>query len=240
MLSIPRLTPYVGLMLALSLLMSAVFADGSPPILCIEKVPHPEQSPLRLKAKPVAFPLSSEDKALVETLKTMTVALGGVGLAAPQIGVSKRVVAIYIPEAAAALRDDIDLKPVHAILNAEYVPLLEEGTYQDMEGCYSVESIMGKVPRAKAIRVSYYTEEGVHVESIERGFYARVLQHEIDHLDGLLITDRLTPDCPQGTLEEMIELRKKELQAQGKNTEVLDAALAKVRGIRLIQDPEVP
>ena len=63
-------------------------------ILCIENVSHPEGSALRLQGEPVGFPLSPEDRALVATLKTMTVDLGGVGLAAPQIGISKRVAAI--------------------------------------------------------------------------------------------------------------------------------------------------
>lgn len=209
-------------------------------ILCIENVSHPEGSALRLQAEPVGFPLSPEDRALVETLKTMTVDLGGVGLAAPQIGISKRVAAIYIPEEAAHLREDIEPKAVHVILNPEYEPLFEEGEYSDFEGCYSVNSVMGKVPRAKAIRVYYYTEEGVRVEAVERGFYARVLQHEIDHLNGVLIIDRLSPDCPQGSLEEMIELRKQELQAEGKDTQSLDRILEKAKERRLIQTSKVP
>ncbi len=220
--------------------MTKLYSACKDRIICIETVPNPENSSLRVKAKPVSFPLSAEDRELVETLKEMTVELGGVGLAAPQIDISKRVAAIYIPEEAVKLRDNIEPKAVHVILNAEYEPLLEEGMYRDLEGCYSVDSIMGKVRRAKAIRVCYYTEEGVRVEKIERGFYARVLQHEIDHLDGILIIDRLTPDCPQGSLEEMLELRKQELQAQGKDTRSLDETLEKIKEIRLKQTPEVP
>lgn len=228
------------ILLILLLFMTKLYPACKGRIICIETVPNPENSSLRVKAKPVSFPLSAEDRELIKTLKEMTVALGGVGLAAPQIDVSKRVAAIYIPEEAAKFRDNIEPEAVHVILNAEYEALLEEGTDPDFEGCYSVESRMGKVPRAKAIRVCYDTEEGVRIESIERGFYARVLQHEIDHLNGILMIDRLTPDCPQGSLEEMLELRKQELQAQGKDTQSLDETLGKIKGIRLKETPEVP
>lgn len=238
-----RLTPYLVLSLALFSSIPPLYPNmqhTSNTIVCIENVPHPESSVLRLKAKPMGFPLCPEDRALVDTLKAMTVDLGGVGLAAPQIGISKQVAAIYIPEEAAHLREDIEPKAIHVILNPEYETLLEEGEYRDFEGCYSVNSVMGKVPRAKAIRVCYYTEEGVRVEAVERGFYARVLQHEIDHLNGVLIIDRLTPDCPQGSFEEMIELRKQELQAQGKDTQSLDRILEKAKERCLIQTQEVP
>lgn len=217
--------------------MTKVYAQNTmtPEIICIETVPQPESSPLRVKARDVSFPLSSEDEALIETLKTMTVHLGGVGLAAPQIGVSKRIAAIYIPEEAAKLREDGQAKAVHVIINPTYEPIEAEGKYLDLEGCYSVKTLMGKVPRAKAICLSYDTEAGERIECVESGFYARVLQHEIDHLNGLLITDRLTPDCPQGSLKAMLELRRQELIAQGKDTTLIDERLKQLKEIGLIE-----
>jgi len=85
-----------------------------------------------------------------------------------------------------------------------------------LNSCYSVSSKAGKVPRYNQIKVSYYDEAGVLHEQTENGFYARVLQHEIDHLNGFLIVDRLTPDCVQGTIEEMMVLRRAELPEEKK------------------------
>ena len=86
--------------------------------------------------------------------------------------------------------------PMHEIINPEYVGLEEnvgENKVKDMEGCYSVRTICGRVPRYKRIKVTYQDREGKMVEKEEEGFYARVLQHEIDHLNGILIIDRLEP-----------------------------------------------
>ena len=65
--------------------------------------------------------------------------------------------------------------------------------------------------RFSQIKLSYYDESGKHHQTIAEGFYARSLQHEIDHLNGVLIIDRLTPDCIQGTVQEMMALRRTEL-----------------------------
>lgn len=183
-------------------------------LVVIEEAKEPAKSVLRQKAPTVTFPLSPSDRAIVQALKTQTVQLGGVGLAAPQIGKSRRITAIYIPEDTALIRDDITPYPVHVLINPSYEPIEEEGIYHDFEGCYSVQNTAGKVPRYKAVRVSYQDEDGKRHEGIERGLYARVIQHEVDHLNGYLLTDRLTPDCVQGTMEEMMALRRKELSPE--------------------------
>lgn len=79
-----------------------------------------------------------------------------------------------------------------------------------------MSSKSGKVPRYDQIKISYYDEEGLAHQQTESGFYARVLQHEIDHINGLLIVDRLTPDCVQGSVEEMRILRRAELSEDKK------------------------
>ncbi len=182
-------------------------------IIAIEDSSH-EQQVLKLQSSKVKFPLSSEDKDLIALMKQIIVSLQGVGLAAPQLGINKNIAVIYIPENAALLRDNAIEKPLHVIINAKYEPIEPEEIYSDFEACYSVKSVMGKVPRYKAIRVSYQNEEGSEIVKIEEGFYARVLQHEIDHLYGLLITDRLTSRCLQGTPEEMLKIRRKELSEE--------------------------
>jgi len=180
-------------------------------IITIESVPNPEKSVLRQPSSKVIFPLATTDQALIAEMKEMMFALGGVGLAAPQIGIGKNIAVIYIPESAAMLRDNVQEKPMHVIINATYEPIEDKGKYNDFEACYSVTSVMGKVPRYNAITVRYQDETGKEITKIEQGFYARVLQHEIDHLNGLLITDRLTPECLQGTYEEMLKIRRAEL-----------------------------
>ncbi len=169
---------------------------------------------LKTPAQEVKFPLSKEDKELISEMKKMSYEFGGVSLAAPQVGVSKRIAIIYIPESAALLRDDVRVVDMHAIINPEYWPTKNSAIEREFEGCYSVENIMGKVPRFNSIILRYENEYGIIFEKIVDGFYARVLQHEIDHLNGILITDRLTPDCVQGDKKSMLAIRRKELSPE--------------------------
>lgn len=164
---------------------------------------------LKNKAHEVSFPLSEEDKNLIAAMKSKLQQLGGVGLAAPQVNFSRRIIAVYIPEEAGLLRDNINqFYPMHIMINPSFEPVANSGQHYDFEGCYSVSSKSGKVPRYEQIIVSYYDESGTFHQQQEEGFYARVLQHEIDHLNGFLILDRLTPDCVQGPVEEMMALRR--------------------------------
>ncbi|MBA2653291.1 MAG: peptide deformylase [Tatlockia sp.] len=167
---------------------------------------------LKEPAEKVLFPLNKEDRELISSMKVKLKDLGGVGLAAPQVNSSKQIIAIYIPDEARLLRDNVEKSYLmHILINPSYEPVKQSETLYDFEACYSVSSKAGKVPRFKEIKLSYYNEVGQYHEQIERGFYARVLQHEIDHLNGVLIIDRLTPDCVQGTMEEMMALRRAEL-----------------------------
>ncbi len=179
----------------------------------IVTVEQPEyRQVLKSKAQEVQFPLSQEDKELIAAMKTKLHGLGGVGLAAPQVNCAKRIIAVYIPEEATLLRDNVKkFYPMHIMINPNYEPMAGSKMHQDFEGCYSVSSKSGKVPRYEQITVSYYDESGHFHQQIEEGFYARVLQHEIDHLNGFLILDRLTPDCIQGSVEEMMALRRESL-----------------------------
>ncbi|ASQ44909.1 peptide deformylase [Legionella clemsonensis] len=171
-------------------------------------------SMLKTPAQPVTFPLDAENRLLIQKMKEKLFQLGGVGLAAPQVNYSKQIIAIYIPEEAALLRNHV--KPMHILLNPSYQGIEAEGFYNDFEACYSVSSRAGKVPRYQQIQLRFYDEKGDRHQTIETGFYARVLQHEIDHLNSLLITDRLTADCIQGSVEEIMALRRAELSDEQK------------------------
>jgi len=181
-------------------------------IISIESAEH--RSMLKGVAQAVDFPLNQEDKQLIEAMKVKLFALGGVGLAAPQINISKRIIVIYIPESAALLRDNVKTYPMHVLINPTYDAIKNSEIKADFEGCYSVASKAGKVARFEQIKLHYYDESGQSHQQVEQGFYARVLQHEIDHLNGILIVDRLTPECLQGTPEEMMALRRNELSEE--------------------------
>ncbi|WP_454780728.1 peptide deformylase [Legionella sp. WA2022007384] len=182
-------------------------------IMDIVTIEQPEyRQVLKSNAQEVQFPLSQADKDLITAMKSKLYELGGVGLAAPQVNFPRRIITVYIPEEATLLRDNVKkFYSMHAMINPSYEPVSGSVMHHDFEGCYSVSSKSGKVPRYEQITVSYYDESGQFHQNMEEGFYARVLQHEIDHLNGFLILDRLTPDCIQGSLEEMMALRRESL-----------------------------
>ena len=199
--------------IVVSLLLGALFMSNpaiSDEIITIEREIK-TSSVLKQPSKSISFPLSQEDKDLMQVMEEKLYALDGVGLAAPQINQPKNIVAIYIPEDAALLRDNIVPYPMHFMINATYEGIEAEGKYQDFEACYSVSSKAGFVPRYNKIKVTYQDETGKLISKEESGFYARVIQHELDHVQGILILDRLTPDCVQGSMDEMIALRRESL-----------------------------
>lgn len=169
---------------------------------------------LQTPATPVRFPLSVGDKNLISAMKAKLTELGGVGLAAPQVNQHKQIIAVYIPEESAILRNKARAYPMHVLVNPSYEGIESEGVSADFEACYSVTNKAGKVPRYNQIKIHFYDEQGHQHNLIENGFYARVLQHEIDHINGTLIIDRLTPDCVQGTMEDMMTLRRNELSEE--------------------------
>ncbi len=205
-------------------------------IITIEEKENRFVSSLKNEAEKVSFPLSDEDKEIIQKMKDIVFAAEGVGIAAPQVDIRKKIAIIYIPESAALLRQDVRSYPLHTIINAEYFPIEEDGFARDFEGCYSVKSVYGKVKRHKSINLKYQDEDGELIEKKVSGFYARVLQHEIDHLNGLLITDRLTPKCTQGTFSEMLSLRRAELPEEKRKH--FDEILKK-KGIVIEEDSEV-
>jgi peptide deformylase len=125
---------------------------------------------------------------MVETMRDAP----GVGLAAPQVGVDLRVIVVEAPLEVEGDEPDADGPTrLHVLANPEIVwadPALEEGS----EACLSVPSLVGDVQRHVACRIRGLSPSGRCVELAVRGFEARVFQHEIDHLEGRLFTDRVT------------------------------------------------
>jgi len=187
---------------------------NQPPLEIITIEQPDAASILKIKSAAVSFPLSADDRKLIDAMKNKLFQLAGVGLAAPQVKQNKQIIAIYIPEDAALLRNNVQAYPMHIMINPSYVVIQETETVYDFEGCYSVHNKAGKVPRYQAIQLTYQDEDGLSHTQNATGFYARVLQHEIDHLNGILIIDRLTADCIQGSFEEMMAVRRSELSPE--------------------------
>ncbi|MBX9697524.1 MAG: peptide deformylase, partial [Alphaproteobacteria bacterium] len=138
------------------------------------------------------------------------------GLAAPQIGFGKRIIVYAIPEDTKNYRNDADeIVEMRVLINPEYEPI-GDVTVVDWEGCFSVANTCAEVPRFQEIRYKAYDMEGRKIEGIAKGFHARLLQHEIGHINGQLFIDLVTPGCRSGSLEEMRALRKAEFEAKKK------------------------
>ncbi len=126
--------------------------------------------------------------ALIDDLFVRVAEENGMGIAAPQVSVSKRII-ILSPKPNARYPYAPTMEPT-AMINPEMTWGSSE-MEKDWEGCLTVPGIRGLVPRHLAIRVRYQTRHGVLIETEYKGFLARVFQHEVDHLDGLVFLDRV-------------------------------------------------
>ena len=152
------------------------------PILTIAKMGHPILA--RIAAK-IEDPADPRWAALVEDMKETMAAAGGVGLAAPQVEIDAQLVIFSVP----ASRGGEGL-PLSVLINPEITPLSEE-TAEGYEACLSVPGLTGIVPRWTHILYRGLDLEGKPVEREARGFHARVVQHECDHLFGRLYISRM-------------------------------------------------
>ncbi|MEI7554721.1 peptide deformylase [Candidatus Chlorohelix sp.] len=116
---------------------------------------------------------------------------GGIGIAAPQVGLFLRLVALAIPAHERVGFGQVAEMPLHALVNPQIV-WYSEDKRRAAEGCLSVKGYEGFVVRPGKIGVVAYSPEGKQLEFEADSLYARALQHEIDHLDGILYPDRIT------------------------------------------------
>jgi peptide deformylase len=142
---------------------------------------------LRLSA-PVQEFGTAQLRGLIQDLEDTMKAAGGAGLAAPQIGVLQRVV-IFGGERTARY-PDADAVPYTVLINPRLKPL-RGGKDEDWEGCLSVPGMRGLVPRYRRLRYRGSDESGRPIDRTVSGFHARVVQHEVDHLDGVLYPTRI-------------------------------------------------
>ena len=140
---------------------------------------------------------SPEIQQLIEFMRDTMHEAPGVGLAAPQVGVSIQLAVIedqteYLAHHSAEELAKLQRSavPFHVIINPK-LTLLDNGSAQFFEGCLSVEGYQAVVERALDVRVECLNERGEEVTINAHGWYARILQHEIDHLNGTLYIDRM-------------------------------------------------
>ena len=179
----PRCVPASGSLdrAAPSPYLTAVFhaRNESYPMALLEilQAPHPV---LKTKAKPVARVDEALRRLAADMFETMYKA-PGIGLAAPQVGVSERLIVLDVA-------DGDERRPM-TLVNPEIVWRSGDRATAE-EGCLSLPGQFADVTRPQAVKVRYLTEHGAEQELETDGLLARCIQHEIDHLDGILATDR--------------------------------------------------
>ena len=155
---------------------------------------------LMTPAHPVEDIHAPEIAALIQDMKDSMKAAGGIGIAAPQIGVPLRIVMFYAPgddDSANGSDDSTDpdhraglqSSPLTVLINPE-IEVLTDEMRSGWEGCLSVPGLRGIVPRYTRLRYTGTAPDGSLVDRIAEGFHAVVVQHECDHLDGILAVSR--------------------------------------------------
>lgn len=148
-------------------------------VLEILKYPHP----ILRKRSEAVIRIDEEVKKLIEDMRETMYQAGGIGLAACQVGVSQRVIVL----------DVSPMDPQHsyfALINPEITS--EEGEVDHEEGCLSVPDCLEKVKRKERVSVRGLSPQGKEIEMKGEGILAIALQHEMDHLNGILILDRIS------------------------------------------------
>ncbi|MGM0472127.1 MAG: peptide deformylase [Bacillota bacterium] len=142
-------------------------------ILSIREIGDPV---LRTNANPV-MEITEETQELIANMKETMYDASGVGLAAPQVGISKQIIVI-----------DVGAGPL-VLINPEIID--SSGEQVDEEGCLSIPDQTGEVRRAAQVVVEALNPDGQEIEMEAAGLLARALQHEIDHLEGVLFVDKV-------------------------------------------------
>jgi peptide deformylase len=161
--------------------------------LSIIHYPHPT---LRIRSKPIRR-VDQQLRALAAQMLDLMYQAEGVGLAANQVNLPIRM---FVANPAGHRGEGEEL----ILLNPELQ--MPKGIESSQEGCLSLPGLYGLVKRPKSIRLSAYDLQGNPIERVVDGFLARVLQHENDHLDGVLFFDRMTEESRRDLDDELHEL----------------------------------
>ena len=182
-------------------------------LLPILTAPDPR---LKKKSKPVETVDDDVRRLMDDMLETMYAA-PGIGLAAPQVGVLKRVIVLDID------REDVKTGPL-LMANPEIIEASDEDVSYE-EGCLSVPEHYSDVVRPAKVRVRYLDRDGVPQEMACEGLLATCVQHEIDHLDGILFIDHISALKRNMILRKLLKARKEKErdEAEGKPAAELEA-----------------
>ncbi len=192
-------------------------------ILKIARMGHPV---LRRTADAVEDPTAPEIHRLIADMVDTMADAPGIGLAAPQVHVPKRLVIFHIPKSRANQEEDEngnedEAVPMTVLINPE-IEVLDEERVTGIEGCLSLPNMVGMVPRFRHIRYKALAPDGSVIEREASGYHARVVQHECDHLDGILYPQRMEDLSTLGYTDEMnrdelplgARMREKELETE--------------------------
>jgi peptide deformylase len=164
-------------------------------ILKVARMGHPV---LRAKARPLdkAEIRGAAIQTLIDDMIETMAEYHGVGLAAPQVHEGVRLFVAALDEG----DDDEEVEPI-AVINPEII-VVGSDVVEDWEGCLSIPDIRGRVPRPREIKVRAMDRTGARIELSAHDFPARVIQHETDHLDGVLFFDRMKSLASMTFLDE--------------------------------------
>ncbi len=163
----------------------------------IVTVSSPNAAVLRRRARPVGR-VTPQVRALIDGMVETMRAAQGLGLAAPQVGVSLRVIVAEVDGRLLALVDPVIVRA--------------EGQQLGTEGCLSIPGVVAEVPRADRVTVRGKNRRGRGVTVTASGLLSRVLQHEIDHLDGILFLDRVVD---RSTVRQVVQAAEVEAAVSG-------------------------
>ena len=133
--------------------------------------------------------INEEILEIIEDLKATLEFGNGLGIAAPQIGINKRIIVVGAKKENVKYNEAEEI-PVTAMINPTWKEISKETDIQ-YEGCMSVPSIRGRVERYKDIELTYYDENGKPIIKQVHGFFARLVQHECEHLDGIVFLENV-------------------------------------------------
>jgi peptide deformylase len=161
------------------------------PVRPIVRLGHPALRTVAAALSPASL-ASPETQQLIDDMVDTMHEANGVGLAATQVGVE---IQLFVYESSG---HDI---PLHVVVNPMITPHERELVY-DWEGCLSIPDLRGMVPRHPAVRVQGLDRQGKPLDYVCRGFEARIVQHEFDHLNGVVFLDRMRDFKTLGYMEE--------------------------------------
>ncbi len=178
--------------------------------MAVKKVIRMGHPVLRQTAAPLTDEeiLSPETKELVQDLLDTMAAEDGIGIAAPQIGISKQVALVGVPEDSERY-PDANETPLYVVINPK-IKFLDETPQGFWEGCLSVPGLRGYVERPSKIQVDFKNLDGKEQSLVLEDFDATVFQHELDHLFGVLYVDRIKDSKQLMYTEEFAEFHAEE------------------------------